>query len=227
MTTPVNDQSKTTAVVPGEGTTPNLDTPTLTITRYQQLAEEFMAGLDTLVATIPKFELKHSSTANFVKGHQSIPNAFLASSIAAVEQSSDLKGLRKLDVPTSRDALQFIEAFRAVSDKVNAFGASLDFTLRSRKAALAVSALQIYEIAKGVARDAGGASLAAHVENMKRDLKRGRPASKLPPEVRKAANAAAAEAFKATVIAATEALNRKPSSPADPVQKDFKAGRDL
>jgi hypothetical protein len=215
------------ADAPTDGTTTPAIPLSPTVTRYQQLADEFMAGLDTLAAIIPKLELKHATTSNFVKGHQNIPNAFLASSIATVEQNADLHGLKKLDVPASRDALQFIEAFRSVSDKVNAFGANLDFTLRSRKAALAVTALQIYDIAKGMARDPGGAPLAAHVEHMKRDLNRRRPSLKLPPDVRKAANAAAKEAFNAAVIRAKASLNGKPPDNGDPLQKDFKAGRDL
>jgi hypothetical protein len=101
------------------------------------------------------------------------------------------------------DALQFIEAFRAAANKLSGLTRSLEFTLRSRKAALAINALQIYEVAKGVARDPGRASVALHVANMQRDLNRRRPSPKLPAEVRKAARAAANETFKATVLALT------------------------
>lgn len=229
MTTP-NSISNPTADVPSDGTTnPNAETPNLTITRYQQLATEFMSGLDTLAAIIPKLEVKHVTTANLVKAHQNIPNPFLASTVAAVEQSGELQVLKKLDVPSSRDTLQFIEAFRTVADKLNGVAQSLEFTLRSRKATLAVAALKIYDLAKSISRDPGSAGMALHVANMKRDLNRQRPRPQLSADIRKVARAAAAKAFANAVAdaKATAAAAAKPPNPADPPQKDFKAGRDL
>ena len=97
--------------------------------------------------------------------------------------------MNKLDVTAARDTLQFIEAFRPVQDKVTAFANSLKFTMASRKASLAADALQIYSIAKGVARDPGAAAVASLVSNLKRDLgRRGRakgsaaPAAKPAPQ---------------------------------------------
>jgi hypothetical protein len=225
MTTPNSISTNPTADVPSDGTTnPNAETPNLTITRYQQLATEFMSGLDTLAAIIPKLEVKHVTTANLVKSHQNIPNPFLASTVAAVEQSSELQVLKKLDVPSSRDTLQFIEAFRTVADKLNGVAQTLEFTLRSRKAALAIPALQIYDIAKGLSRDPSSAGLALHVANMKRDLNRQRPRPQIPADVRKAARAAAAKTFAAVVAdakaTAAAAATAKPPLPPDPLQRD-------
>jgi hypothetical protein len=42
-----------------------------------------------------------------------------------------------------------------VLDKVSAFTNALKFTIASRKASLAADSLQIYDIAKGLARDPG------------------------------------------------------------------------
>jgi len=54
--------------------------------------------------------------------------------------------------------------------------AHVRFTLKSRKTALALQALQIYAVARGLTRDRSGADVAAHVENLRRHLgKRGRP----------------------------------------------------
>ena len=84
--------------------------------------------------------------------------------------------MNKLDVTAARDTLQFIDAFRPIQDKVTAFANSLKFTMASRKASLAADALQIYSIAKGIARDPGAAAVASLVANLKRDLgRRGRP----------------------------------------------------
>src|SRR5205085_9912093 len=151
---------------------------TPTVTHYQQLADDFSKALDEIAAIIPKLEAQHPATANFVRSHLNVPTEFLATAIAAVEQTPALQGVEKLDVTAARDTLQFIEAFRPVQDKVTAFANSLKFTMASRKASLAADALQIYSIAKGVARDPGAASVASLVSNLKRDLgRRGRPKS--------------------------------------------------
>lgn len=60
---------------------------------------------------------------------------------------------------TARDTLQFVEVFRPVVDRLNAFTRSLQFTMSSRRAALASQALQVYFIARGLTRDVGSASL--------------------------------------------------------------------
>ncbi|HEV7764670.1 MAG TPA: hypothetical protein VGQ76_06690 [Thermoanaerobaculia bacterium] len=166
-----NPVNPTVDVIPA--TTP--DPPaTPTITFCKQLADEFMRELDEIATIIPQLETSHTSTANFVRSHVNIPNEFLATAVAAVEQTPALQTVNKLDVLAARDTLQFIEAFRPVLDKVSAFASALKFTLASRKALLAVDALQIYDIAKGLARDPGGAALVSVVANLKRDLGRGR-----------------------------------------------------
>jgi hypothetical protein len=171
-------QTATAEAPPPDGTTP---TPppappvTPTVTHYQQLADDFSKALDEIAQIIPKLEITHPATANFVRSHLNVPTEFLATAIAAVEQTPELQGVNKLDVLAARDTLQFIEAFRPVQDKVTAFANSLKFTIASRKASLAADALQIYSIAKGVARDPGAAAVASLVSNLKRDLgRRGR-----------------------------------------------------
>ncbi len=175
-TNPIRPSAVAAAAPPPDGTTPDpTTTPTPTITHYQQLADDFSKALDQIASIIPKLEITHPATANFVRSHLNVPTEFLATAIAAVEQTPELQGVNKLDVTAARDTLQFIEAFRPVQDKVTAFANSLKFTMASRKANLAADALQIYSIAKGVARDPGAAAVASLVSNLKRDLgRRGR-----------------------------------------------------
>lgn len=197
MTTP---NTNPTATETGGASTPEV-TITPTLTRAQELAEQFMGELDRIAGIIPKLDVKHRSTANFVRSHQSVPNEFLVSSVAAVEQNAELQALNKLKPDEAREVLQFIEAFRPVVDKLHDFARNLLFTMNSRKAVVASDALHIYSVAKRISVDASNASLAAHVENMKRDLDRpGRP--RIPVEVRKAAREAASAAKKATFAAA-------------------------
>jgi hypothetical protein len=158
------------------------------LTHYQQLAAEFCKQLDEIAATIPRLELTHASTANFVRSHLNVSTEFLATAIAVVEQVPELLSAKRLDIAAARDTLQFIEAFRPVADKLVSFSKSLSDTMAARKATLAADALQVYSIAKGLARDPNSAHIAALVANLKRDLgRRGRrpkdstTTAKLPP----------------------------------------------
>lgn len=172
------------AATDGTTTTPPVDTPTPTITHYQQVAAEFMSALDEISQIIPKLEAIHVSTANLVRSRLNVPNEFLATVTAAVEQVQELQAINKLDVNAARDTLQFLEAFRPVRDKVDAFAKNLKYTMDSRKAKLATDSLLTYDVAKGLARDPNSATIASLVANMKRDLgRRGRP--KTPLALRK------------------------------------------
>jgi hypothetical protein len=180
-------RASTNAAVPetGDGTTtPPVGIPTPTVTHYQQVAAEFMSALDEISQIIPKLEAIHVSTANLVRSRLNVPNEFLATVTAAVEQVPELQAIQKLDVNSAHDTLQFLEAFRPVRDKVDAFAKNLKYTMDSRKASLATDSLLTYDVAKGLARDPKSATIASLVANMKRDLgRRGRP--KTPLALRK------------------------------------------
>jgi len=88
----------TTAEEPGgttpPPTTPPPDTPTPTITHYQQIAAEFMAALDEISQIIPKLAAAHVSTVNLVRSRLNVPNQFLATVTAAVVQVPELQAMR-------------------------------------------------------------------------------------------------------------------------------------
>jgi hypothetical protein len=185
-TTKATTANATGAAAATDGTTaaPTVETPTPTITHYQQVAAEFMSALDEIAQIIPKLEAIHVSTANLVRSRLNVPNEFLATVTAAVEQVPELQAINKLDVNAARDTIQFLEAFRPVRDKVDAFAKNLKYTMDSRKAKLATDSLLTYDVAKGLARDPNSATIASLVANMKRDLgRRGRP--KTPLALRK------------------------------------------
>jgi hypothetical protein len=148
---------------------------TPTLTHYDQLAAQLSASVGGLIAQIPRFESTHATTAGFVKTNKQFPADFIATVLAAVEANPELQRLEKFDVTEARDTLQFIEAFRPLVDQVDALARDLKFTIDARKAKVAADGLQIYAIAKGIARDPSSAVVAAHVRNMKRDLGRSRP----------------------------------------------------
>jgi hypothetical protein len=158
------------------------DTPSPTVTHYQQLAEAFMKALDDLIAGLPPLESPHPLTMPFVRGKANVKRGFLLSAVAAVEQVPALRGVDTLDPVQGRDTLQFLEAFQTLADRMSGFANELKFTLRARHAALANAALQIYAIAKGVNRDPSNSSILQHVENMKRFVARkGRKTATPPP----------------------------------------------
>jgi hypothetical protein len=167
-------ETNVTAAVPAEAPPPLIDAanPNLTVTKYQELADEISAAFDGFVAKLPQFEERHPSTQRFVSGHLTISDQFVASAVAAVDATEELQGVKKLDVNQARDVAQFVDAFQAIADKAIAFGRGVQFTINSQKASLAADALQIYAISKGLIRDPGSAALVAHVATMKRHLNR-------------------------------------------------------
>ena len=169
----------------GTGTPPPVSPPTPTITYYQQLATRFMAEFDVVAQIIPTLEPAHVVTAEFVRAYQAVPIEFLSTTTSAVEQTPEFQKLNKLDVAMARDTLQLLDAFRPVIDKVSAFLRNLQFTLNSRKALVGFETLQVYDIAKGFARDRDNAIIPSHVANMKRDL--GRRGQKVSQAAKKAA----------------------------------------
>ena len=153
--------------VTGQGAAPDA-TPTKT--HYEELADEFMKGFDTLTAILPPVEIKHRTNRTFVQTHQNVPDDFVVTVIGAVEQSDELTGVKTLDTATTRDRKQYSDAVRPVADKIIAYGLSLIFTADFKRALNAADTLQMYAIAKTVARKADNAAVGLHVQTMKRDL---------------------------------------------------------
>jgi hypothetical protein len=124
---------------------------------------------------IPKLELAAVLTVSQTRSRLSVPDAFVATIIAAVEQSPELQSVTKFDVSAARDALQFLSAFRPARDRSNAFEKSMKRSVDSCKADIVTKALQVYAVAKSLGRDPLKTAIASHVDNMARDLgRRGR-----------------------------------------------------
>jgi hypothetical protein len=146
---------------------------------YDLTAAQFLAALNSAIALIPAFEPKHPETVKFVHRYLSFSDDLITSTIAAVVANPELAVVKKFDVEKARANDQFMTAYRTVIDAVDELSANLKFTLQARKAETIGDCLQIFAIAKGIGRDPSSASVAAHAENMKRDLrKRPRKATK-------------------------------------------------
>jgi hypothetical protein len=175
----------------------SLEPLTPTITHYQQIAAAFSASLDDITVAIPKLDDGYITTLNFVRSHLNIPIGFIATVIAAVEQTPELQGVGVLDPIEARDTLQLVEAFRPVHVKLTAFLKTLELTVNSRLASLGNQSLQVYQISGQIARDPKNAAVKSLYANMKRVLgKRGRQS--VTAAARKKAAAAEAAALAAS-----------------------------
>ncbi|HSY50978.1 MAG TPA: hypothetical protein VLC46_19395, partial [Thermoanaerobaculia bacterium] len=100
-----------------------------------------------------------------------VPLQFIATAVAAVQENPELQG-GTFDATEARDALQFIDAFRPMADRLAAAARNLTFSINSRKANAGNGALEVYAIAKRVALNPLSTTVASHVGNLKRDLGR-------------------------------------------------------
>ena len=162
------------AVTAADEPSPTTTPATPTVTHYQRLADDFMRNLDAIMTILP--DLEEGDPAVAPPGRLNVPFGFLSAAIAGVEQTPALQAVKKLDPAAGRDKLQFIEAFRPLHARVTIFEKVLKFAMSSRQAELTADALQIYAVAKGLARNRGSAALDALVTILKEELGRsGRP----------------------------------------------------
>ena len=148
---------------------------TLSNTHYEEIANTLMQQLDQIAVAIPKLETgDRSGTVRFVRGHLNIPDDFLTTAVAALQQTQALQGTQLFDAAESRDTLQYLQAFQLFFNKLNSLRNIMAYTLWSKKASLATDALRIYGISKQIALKPGNIATAEHVSIMKQNLgKRG------------------------------------------------------
>jgi hypothetical protein len=158
--------------VSGVPATPVASELTAALTPYDEAAAQFLAAFNAAIALIPAFEPKHPETMKFVQRYITFSDDLIISSIAAVEANPELAATKKFNVQKARAADQFNTAFRPVRDAIGELDANLKFTGQFLKASTIAECLQTFQIAKGIGRDPSSASVAAHAENMKRDLRR-------------------------------------------------------
>ncbi len=160
-----------------------LETPSPTVTAAERLANEIAEAIDTIAARIPQLEAPHPSTATGVRGARTVSREFIVSMIAAVEAMPELQSVGTFDTEEARATLQFIDAFRPVADRLAALMASVNYTMESRRAKVAAAAMTTYAVAKGLARDPGGASLVVHLDILRHDLgRKNRPPRRVTPD---------------------------------------------
>jgi hypothetical protein len=153
-------------------------------TEHQQLADELSALFDQFIAKLPYAETPEEPV-QAIYGYLSISEEFRHTAIATVADSEALQTLQRLQVDEAREVQQFSEAFRPLARKMIAAGEALEYTIDVKLSRLNRGALQIYAIAKEIARDR--IDLQNWVGEMRRHLKRrthrGQAAMAEPPAV--------------------------------------------
>jgi hypothetical protein len=128
---------------------------------------------------IPGLKAPHKPTARRLTGHRTVPKKFIQGIIFSADTNQQLRAISKFDVDEARAALEFQAAFRPVADQLALMLASINYTIDSRMAPVASSALRTYTIAKAMARDGGKNSDLTHsLSALKRDLGRKGPRKK-------------------------------------------------
>ena len=142
---------------------------TATTTEYERLAEEINRDLAAAAEKIKRLKRETPQyTDNFIRAYVNVPIPFLWTAVSIVGWEPELQALRKLDPNEGLDTLQFLDAFRHVHDQINVVSRILKKILVSRKAHLAASALQMYAVIRGMARN--DHRMAEYARNLGRDL---------------------------------------------------------
>jgi hypothetical protein len=128
---------------------------------------------------IPGLKAPHKPTARKLTGHRTVPKKFIQGIIFAVDANHQLRAISRFDVDEARAALEFQAAFRPVADELALMLSSINYTIDSRMAPVAASALRTYTLAKGMARDGRkNSDLTQGLSALKRDLGRKGPRKK-------------------------------------------------
>ena len=145
-----------------------------TLTRYQQIATELFADLQTIRGKLPELEAPHPETTRFVTSMRSVPREFVDTMVGQVQQIPEYQSANRLDVPNSQNSLQLVDGIRPFADALRVLLSAVDNTVDVNYARVANSALQMYQIAKGLARDLNAPHIASSVKILREALGRTR-----------------------------------------------------
>lgn len=136
---------------------------------HAEAARAFIEKLRALRDEIPRF-----TTDGFGNGRSQngtlVPEKFMESASAAVQQSTRLEQAGGADATTLRDAYAYAIAFDPAVPEVIALGKFLAHTIRQQRISASECALDVYALAKRLASRKDGAELKPFVEDMREKL---------------------------------------------------------
>ncbi len=147
---------------------PHVETARILIDKIRALRDE-----------IPRFTIEglgdgRSQTAGLV------PEKFLESASAAIQNNLRLEQVGGADAATLRDAYAFALALDPVVHELKALVRFLEHTIRIQRNAAGICALDIYNSAKRLCKRADGAELIPLVDDMREKLKKTRSRKTTP-----------------------------------------------
>lgn len=152
-----------------------------TVTEAERAASTVRKILRQAARHIPGLKAPHSTTSKRIRGHRTVPKAFIRSMIDVVNDVEVLRRLKRFDPAKAQAALQFDAAFRPLIDELAILQASLTFTIEELLASVAGEGLQVYAVAKGLVRDGRNRDLTLRVRRLKTVLGRKGPRKKKKP----------------------------------------------
>jgi hypothetical protein len=118
---------------------------------------------------IPRFTTEGLDQGRSRNG-QSVPEKFLESASAAVQNSSRLEAAGGADATSLRDAYAYAIAFEPLVEEIFALGRFLANSISVQRTEAGVCALDVYSLAKRISKRKDGVELIPFVEDMQNKL---------------------------------------------------------
>jgi hypothetical protein len=142
---------------------------------HVEAANALLEKIRALRADVPGFITEAPARERIrITRRASVPTDFLESASVVVRRSARLETAAGSDAARVRDSYAYSLAYEAVIQELNAFSRSVRYTIRVRRAEAGGSALDVFAVARRLAKQKDGAELIPHVEDMQRKLKRKR-----------------------------------------------------
>lgn len=147
-------------------------------------AKVFLDKIRALRDELPRLNTTDATDGRTLSALTRVPDAFLESASVLVQTSPRMENAVGVNAITLRDSYGYSLAYGPVVQELYAVGDFLAHSIRLERAAAAASALDVYAVAARLSKQAGGAELKPHVDDMRSKLgkKRVRKADvALPP----------------------------------------------
>ena len=138
---------------------------------HAEAAKALIDKIRALREEIPHFTTEGVGDARSLNGGK-VPEPFVESASAAVQQSTRLEQAGGADATTLRDAYAYAIAYEPVVQEFLAAATFLAHSIRVKRDEGGKCALDVYLLAKRICQRKGGEELKPFVEDMRRKLKK-------------------------------------------------------
>ena len=138
-------------------------------------ARVLLEKIRALRSEIPRFTVTAVADSRRLNGQSGVPDRFMESASVAVQGSPRLEQAAGVDASTLRDSYGYAISYDAVVQELFSLARAVAASIRVQRAEAALSALDVYAIARRLSRQKDGAELIPYVEDMRKKLNKGRP----------------------------------------------------